>query len=177
MKTELSVFAAKSVSPVPVYGLAAAAAAAAGFNPKAAAAAAADPAAAAAAAAGTPALQDDRDNDNDNPSSSSSSSSNSSNSSKSYLFSTGSSSCSTKFLLASGGDDGTTRVWDLRTKKCILKAQHHYQILSVALDGIGCRVFAGSLDNTIQGLCSFFCFEGLRGRMALAFGLCTPFPL
>ncbi|PHJ20753.1 u5 snrnp-specific protein, partial [Cystoisospora suis] len=53
-------------------------------------------------------------------------------------------------LLVTGSDDGTSRVWDTRIKKCIKKYQHHYQILSVALDGHGGRVFAGSLDSTIR---------------------------
>ncbi|KAL8428742.1 hypothetical protein ACSSS7_007033 [Eimeria intestinalis] len=106
----VSVFGARTVSPVPVYGHAAAAAAAAGAAPPTAA----------AAAAAAPAILDGSTAAAD------------SSSSKSYLFSTGSSSYSTKFLLASGGDDGTTR------------------ILAVALDGVGCRVFAGSLDNTIR---------------------------
>lgn len=131
----VSVFGARTVSPVPVYGHGAAAAAAAG-------AAQAGPTAAA------PALQDAPAGPSQDTSSINNNGNNSNN--KSYLFCTGSNSYSTKFLVASGGDDGTSRVWDLRTLKCVLKAQHHYQILSVALDGVGCRVFAGSLDNTIR---------------------------
>ncbi|XP_026193699.1 U5 small nuclear ribonucleoprotein 40 kDa protein [Cyclospora cayetanensis] len=133
----VSVFGARTVSPVPVYGHAAAAAAAAEAMPGSA-----------GTAGKVPALMEFAPAESEQATSTANKNAN--NGVKSHLFSTGSSSYSTKFLLASGGDDGTSRVWDLRTRKCVLKAQHHYQILSVALDGVGCRVFAGSLDNTIR---------------------------
>ncbi|PFH34086.1 U5 snRNP-specific protein [Besnoitia besnoiti] len=53
-------------------------------------------------------------------------------------------------LFVTGADDGTSRVWDLRVRRHVKKYEHQYQILSVALDGHGGRVFAGSLDNTIR---------------------------
>nr|CEL69790.1 TPA: U5 snRNP-specific protein [Neospora caninum Liverpool] len=53
-------------------------------------------------------------------------------------------------LFVTGADDGTTRVWDLRVRRSIKKYEHQYQILSVALDGHGGRVFSGCLDNTIR---------------------------
>ncbi|EPR61158.1 U5 snRNP-specific protein [Toxoplasma gondii GAB2-2007-GAL-DOM2] len=56
--------------------------------------------------------------------------------------------CSSLFV--TGADDGTTRVWDLRIRRSVKKYEHQYQILSVALDGHGGRVFAGCLDNTIR---------------------------
>jgi len=52
-------------------------------------------------------------------------------------------------MLVSGGDDGTTKLWDLRTKRCVHTYEHQYQILAVTFDKDASRTFAGSLDNTI----------------------------
>ncbi|CEM38977.1 unnamed protein product [Vitrella brassicaformis CCMP3155] len=53
-------------------------------------------------------------------------------------------------LLCSGADDGTTKVWDLRTRRSVNSYEHQYQILAVTFDDSAERVFAGSLDNTIR---------------------------
>eukprot|EP01071_Lankesteria_metandrocarpae_P002071 Lankesteria_metandrocarpae@DN2057_c0_g1_i1.p1 len=53
-------------------------------------------------------------------------------------------------LVVSGADDGTCRVWDLRTKKAAQKFEHPYQILSVAFDDSTERVIAGTLDHRIM---------------------------
>ncbi|KAF8819855.1 U5 snRNP-specific protein [Cardiosporidium cionae] len=53
-------------------------------------------------------------------------------------------------LLVSGSDDGTTKVWDLRTRKCSKTYESQYQVLSVTFDDNASRIFSGSLDNTIR---------------------------
>eukprot|EP00921_Rhytidocystis_pertsovi_P016735 GHVQ01026371.1.p1 GENE.GHVQ01026371.1~~GHVQ01026371.1.p1 ORF type:complete len:357 (-),score=38.09 GHVQ01026371.1:266-1336(-) len=53
-------------------------------------------------------------------------------------------------LLVSGGDDGTTKIWDARARRCVKTFEHQYQILSVTFDDSAERVFSGSLDNTIR---------------------------
>lgn len=52
-------------------------------------------------------------------------------------------------LLCSGGDDGTTKLWDLRARRCVHTFEHQYQILAVSFDDTAERIFAGSLDNNI----------------------------
>lgn len=52
-------------------------------------------------------------------------------------------------MLISGGDDGTTKLWDLRIRRCVHTYEHQYQILSVCFDQHGGQSFAGSLDNTV----------------------------
>lgn len=52
-------------------------------------------------------------------------------------------------MLVSGGDDGTTKLWDLRIRRCVHTWEHPYQMLSVTFDDSGQRVFAGSLDNNV----------------------------
>jgi len=51
--------------------------------------------------------------------------------------------------LVSGGDDGTTKLWDLRVRRCVHTFEHQYQILAVSFDDASERIFSGSLDNTV----------------------------
>jgi len=51
--------------------------------------------------------------------------------------------------LVSGGDDGTTKLWDLRVRRCVHTFEHQYQILAVSFDDSAERIFSGSLDNTV----------------------------
>jgi Prp8 binding protein len=56
---------------------------------------------------------------------------------------------STSTLGFSGGDDGTVRVWDMRTRRCEGTFEHLYQILSLDNSESGDRIFAGTIDNSI----------------------------
>ncbi|CAD7937441.1 unnamed protein product [Amoebophrya sp. A25] len=53
-------------------------------------------------------------------------------------------------MLCSGGDDGSTKLWDLRTKRCVHSFDHMYQILAVSFDARTQKIFAASLDDTIR---------------------------
>lgn len=53
-------------------------------------------------------------------------------------------------LLVSGGDDGSTKLWDLRTRKCVHSFDHQYQILACTFDDTCEKIFAGSLDDTVR---------------------------
>jgi Prp8 binding protein len=51
--------------------------------------------------------------------------------------------------LVSGGNDGTTKLWDLRVRRCVHTFEHQYQILAVSFDDTAERIFSGSLDNSV----------------------------
>ncbi|XP_053990603.1 U5 small nuclear ribonucleoprotein 40 kDa protein-like [Hylaeus volcanicus] len=53
-------------------------------------------------------------------------------------------------LLVTGSDDGNTMLWDLRINQSAVTFPGRYQVLSVAYDEGGYRVFSGSLDNQIR---------------------------
>ncbi|KAF8923033.1 hypothetical protein BGZ58_003444, partial [Dissophora ornata] len=52
-------------------------------------------------------------------------------------------------LLASGSDDGTVKIWDLRAKTAVESFESQYQITSVSFSDAGDLVFAGGIDNNI----------------------------
>ena len=49
----------------------------------------------------------------------------------------------------SGSDDGTVKLWDMRTRRCSSTFEHLYQILSVESSNDGQRIFAGTIDNSV----------------------------
>eukprot|EP00919_Chromeraceae_sp_WS-2016_P075519 GHVR01178648.1.p1 GENE.GHVR01178648.1~~GHVR01178648.1.p1 ORF type:complete len:350 (-),score=70.42 GHVR01178648.1:155-1177(-) len=53
-------------------------------------------------------------------------------------------------VLVSGSDDGTAKVWDLRTRRCATTFEYSYQLLSVVVDDSQQRILAGCLDDTIR---------------------------
>eukprot|EP00916_Digyalum_oweni_P012924 GHVL01021265.1.p1 GENE.GHVL01021265.1~~GHVL01021265.1.p1 ORF type:complete len:342 (-),score=41.01 GHVL01021265.1:731-1756(-) len=53
-------------------------------------------------------------------------------------------------LVVSAADDGTTKVWDLRTRKCVVTFEHQYQVLAASFDDTSERIFSCSLDSTIR---------------------------
>ena len=56
---------------------------------------------------------------------------------------------STSSVGFSGGDDGTVKMWDMRTRKCAGTFEHLYQILSLDNSESGDRIFAGAIDNSV----------------------------
>ncbi|KAG0344283.1 hypothetical protein BG004_004596 [Podila humilis] len=52
-------------------------------------------------------------------------------------------------LLASGSDDGSVKIWDLRSKNAVESFDSQYQITSVSFSQAGDLVFAGGIDNNI----------------------------
>jgi len=54
-------------------------------------------------------------------------------------------------LLASGGSDTISRLWDLRTGRCIMKLEGHAQaVLTLDFSADGYRIVSGSLDQSCQ---------------------------
>ncbi|KAF9431622.1 hypothetical protein BGZ76_011920 [Entomortierella beljakovae] len=52
-------------------------------------------------------------------------------------------------LLASGSDDGSVKIWDLRSKNAVESFDSQYQITAVSFSDAGDLVFAGGIDNNI----------------------------
>jgi len=52
-------------------------------------------------------------------------------------------------LIVSGGDDGLTKIWDLRVKMCQLTIPNRFQITATAF-GDSRRVYSSGLDNRIR---------------------------
>ncbi|KAF9582614.1 hypothetical protein BGW38_010968 [Lunasporangiospora selenospora] len=52
-------------------------------------------------------------------------------------------------LLASGSDDGSVKIWDLRTKNAVESFDSQYQITAVSFSDAGDLVYAGGIDNQI----------------------------
>lgn len=53
-------------------------------------------------------------------------------------------------VIASGSDDGSVKLWDLREKEAVQSLPSEYPVLTVALNDIGDRLFAGGIDNAIK---------------------------
>ena len=52
-------------------------------------------------------------------------------------------------LVASGGDDGSVKVWDVRSKRCALSLPGRYPVTAVCFGGDGSRIYSGGVDNDI----------------------------
>lgn len=53
-------------------------------------------------------------------------------------------------LIASGSDDCTAVVWDIRSKSPVCSVYHDYQVCSVCLSPDGQSVYTGGIDNIIR---------------------------
>ncbi|KAF9976790.1 hypothetical protein BGZ73_007794 [Actinomortierella ambigua] len=52
-------------------------------------------------------------------------------------------------LLASGADDGSVKIWDLRAKEAVESFDSRYQVTAVSFSEAGDLVFAGGIDNKV----------------------------
>merc|ERR1712070_1259119 len=48
------------------------------------------------------------------------------------------------------GDDGSSKLWDMRVKGCIQTFPEDYQVTAVAFSDASDKVFTGGIDNTIK---------------------------
>lgn len=63
-------------------------------------------------------------------------------------------------LIASGSDDCTAILWDVRSKQSANTFYHDYQVCAVALSADGHYVFTGGIDNVIRySFNNFFVFS------------------
>ncbi|KAL6776764.1 hypothetical protein ACKKBF_B30830 [Auxenochlorella protothecoides x Auxenochlorella symbiontica] len=53
-------------------------------------------------------------------------------------------------LLVSGSDDGTAKVWDLRSKRSVATFTEKYQVLAVAWSEAGDAVYTGGIENVVR---------------------------
>lgn len=53
-------------------------------------------------------------------------------------------------LLVSGSDDGTAKLWDLRSKRSVHTLGEQYQVLAVAFGEEGDQVYTGGIENSIK---------------------------
>lgn len=53
-------------------------------------------------------------------------------------------------IFASGSDDCTAVIWDIRNKRSVQSIYHDYQVTSVALSHDGQHVYTGGIDNVIR---------------------------
>ena len=55
-------------------------------------------------------------------------------------------------MLASGSNDCTLKLWDVRERKYSASFKVGYQITSVAFNQANSTIFFGGIDNTIRGV-------------------------
>ena len=53
-------------------------------------------------------------------------------------------------LVVSGSDDGTTRLWDLRVRKCVQRFDGGFAVTAVAFNDAADGVFSGGIDNVVR---------------------------
>ena len=53
-------------------------------------------------------------------------------------------------LLVSGSDDGLTKLWDLRVRRCVHSCVSRFPVTAVAVADAGDAVYAGGLDNEVH---------------------------
>jgi Prp8 binding protein len=53
-------------------------------------------------------------------------------------------------LVVSGSDDGTTKLWDVRSKRAVKTLENGYPVTGVCFSGDNSSVFAGGLDGDIK---------------------------